>query len=266
VCTFFRDLQAAYALRIVGGDTNLRESTGTRSVPTASRFSGSSRQRKRALEDDLSFAQSVHAAWMNQFGDPAAAVAALQSVLRSFSDSGTAMSRVDSGKDTGIENLDTSSGISNDRCEVITADESLPTHSQLVERIARYNSSTLLRLLQQRAGVAMAAGRAEASNYLQILRRHNLADVYHYTIVLNSCCERLPPLSFQVPLMITCQCITVAAVTKLRPGVSVLLDVLYVVGKKSEVDALVVEMSDDGVEYTAATKRTLATVRRRLSG
>ena len=91
--------------------------------------------------------------------------------------------------------FDSSSGIpANDRCEAAAADESRSTHAHLVERIARYNSSTLLRLLQQRAGVATAAGRAEASNYLHILRRHDLADVYHYTIVLNSCCERIPSL------------------------------------------------------------------------
>ena len=194
VCAFFRDLQAAYGLSIVDGDANLRKITDIRSVPAASKFSGSSSQLKRALDDDLSFAQSVHAAWMNQFGDPAAAVATLFCVLRSFSDSAVAITEADVDNCTGIEILNTSIDL-NDQREVATADESLATRTQLVERIARYNSSTLLRLLQQRAGVATAAGRAEASNYLQILRRHDLADVYHYTIVLNSCCARVSPRS-----------------------------------------------------------------------
>ena len=36
-------------------------------------------------------------------------------------------------------------------------------------------------------------------------------------------------------------------------------------GKKIEVDAILAAMSDDGVEHTMATRRTLAAVRRRLS-
>lgn len=155
------------------------------------------------MNDDLSFATSVHTAWMNQFGDPAAAVAALESVLESFRSHSFAATTpgAEAAANTSIEMMaETETEVPTDGfCAVATADRSPSTYSKLVERIARYNSSTLLRLLEQRAGVATEAGRAEASNYLQILRRHGLADVYHYTIVLHSCCEHPLLLSVFAP-------------------------------------------------------------------
>ena len=204
----YRSLQAAYALHIIAGDANARAFSasshrlkGSYSTDNASLSCHSSHSDSvkglwfgaGAINDDLSFAKSVHTAWMNQFGDPAAAVAALESVLESFRSQGFAATTpgAAAAANTSIEMMaETETEVPTDGfCAAATADRSPSTYSKLVERIARYNSSTLLRLLEQRAGVATKAGRAEASSYLQILRRHGLADVYHYTIVLHSCCE-----------------------------------------------------------------------------
>ena len=151
------------------------------------------------MNDYLSFAKSVHTEWMNQFGDPAAAVAVLESVLQSFRSPDLAATTVgsDAAANTSTEMMaETETEVPNARFRTLaTAHQSPSTYSQLVERVARFNSSTLLRLLEQGPGVLTEAGRAEASNYLQILRRHGLADVYHYTIVLHSCCEHRSLLS-----------------------------------------------------------------------
>ena len=89
----------------------------------------------------------------------------------------------------------------------------------LKDRVGRCASNTLLQLTTERDGAAAAA--AEAAHYLQILRRCGLADVYHYTIVLQSCDE------------------------------------------KAQVERLLLQMRDDGVRHTSATKRTLAQLKKR---
>lgn len=188
-----RNIQAAYALHVVGDNGNAHKDTSSSSI-VARRASGSNRQMRYAVEDDLGFAQCVHAAWINQFGDPAAAVAALKYVLVCNGlTHPVAVSGVDVPLGESVEKRSEYSGgmLSTVPCGEAIADQQASIQLEMQKRIARYNSSTLLRLLQQRAGVATAAGRAEASNYLQILSRHNLSDVYHYTIVLNACCEPL---------------------------------------------------------------------------
>ena len=160
--------------------------------------------------EDEAFAKVAHAAWM-ELGDPAAAVDALQQLL-------LWLPPEPDPEEAGAD----SAGHSPD-----SADAPRPqagAAASVRDRVGRYHSSTLLKLLQPAdAGSAATAGRrSDALNYLQILRRHELADIYHYTIVLQSC------------------------------------------GKMSDVEMLLGWMDEDGVRQTAATKRTLAVLHRTL--
>lgn len=181
-------------------------------------------------EEDEAFAKVAHAAWM-QLGDPAAAVDSLQQLLLH------SKLEPELGADSaGLRESLMRHHRSHAQCDSGGADsaEQQPRSQAgasaaavplVRDRIGRYHSSTLLKLLQPHAAAGSAAtagGRSDALNYLQILRRHEIADVFHYTIVLQSC------------------------------------------GKMSDVEALLGWMEEDGVRWTNATKRTLAVLRRTL--
>ena len=263
-----RRLQADYTLHCTGTGRPARADSTVGAGAAASTSgavgvdSGGGGGGGSAAEEDLGFAQSVYAAWM-KFGDPAAAVEALERVLlaqatapvpssSSVASTTGAAASVEEGEGGGGDGGGGSS-------------KQLRAPVSVRDRIGRYNSSTLLRLLQQRAGVATAAGRVEASNYLQILRRHGLADVYHYTIVLRSCsachlsCMHCTALSWPcAPLRMYVHACAFSYLT----GVSVLFH--SVAGKRSELEALLDAMAADGIEHTAATSRTLAALERQL--
>ena len=153
-------------------------------------------QWRRPLACDFGFAEAVHRAWL-RLGDPAAAVETLAALL----EADAAASQSDEPRGRAREKSSRSVRLS------------------LQDRVGRCASNTLLQLTTERDGAAAAA--AEAAHYLQILRRCGLADVFHYTIVLQSCDE------------------------------------------KAQVERLLLQMRDDGVRHTSATKRTLAHLRAR---
>lgn len=181
-----RRLQADYTLHCTGTARPARadSTVGAGAAASTRGAVGVCSGGSAAEEDGLGFAQSVHAAWM-KFGDPAAAVEALERVLLAQATAPMPSSSSDASTTGAAASVEEGEGGGGDGGGGSSKQLGAPVSVR--DRIGRYNSSTLLRLLQQRAGVATAAGRVEASNYLQILRRHGLADVYHYTIVLRSC-------------------------------------------------------------------------------
>jgi hypothetical protein len=146
------------------------------------------------------FAKVVHAAWM-ELGDPAAAVYSLQQLLPVLSSA--ALPELEPEPEPEPQPMvDVAAGLRQEtggapdtaktacRAHVDGAGPTALTVTSTRDRVGRYNSSTLMKLLQSHVTgghASSAGGRSDAWNYLQILRRHALADIYHYTIVLQSC-------------------------------------------------------------------------------